>query len=64
MHFPRRVRMLFSSMTGLVLIFLYLPLLIIAVLSFNTVSSLSWPPKGFTLHWWHMRCTAPGLATR
>ncbi len=52
MHFPRRVRLLFGSMTGLVLAFLYVPLLIIAVLSFNTVSSLSWPPKGFTLRWW------------
>ena len=52
MHFPRRVRMLFGGMTGFVLAFLYVPLLIIAVLSFNTVSSLSWPPKGFTLRWW------------
>ncbi len=52
MQFTRRVRMLFGGMTGLVLAFLYLPLLVIAVLSFNTVSSLSWPPRGFTLRWW------------
>ena len=52
MRFTRRVRMSFGGMTGLVLAFLYVPLLIIAVLSFNTVSSLSWPPKGFTLRWW------------
>ncbi|MGZ4762431.1 MAG: ABC transporter permease [Ilumatobacteraceae bacterium] len=60
MHFPRRVRMLFGGMTGLVLAFLYVPLLIIAVLSFNTVSSLSWPPKGVTLRWWRSALHSSG----
>jgi putative spermidine/putrescine transport system permease protein len=60
MHFPRRVRMLFGSMTGLVLAFLYVPLVIIAVLSFNTVSALSWPPKGFTLRWWRSAAHSSG----
>jgi putative spermidine/putrescine transport system permease protein len=32
--------------------FLYLPLVVIAVLSFNEATSLSWPPQGFTLDWW------------
>ena len=35
-----------------VLGFLYLPLVIITILSFNTAQSLAWPPSGFTLHWW------------
>ena len=52
MQFTRRVRMLFGGITGLVLAFLYVPVAIIVVLSFNTVSSLSWPPKGFTVRWW------------
>jgi putative spermidine/putrescine transport system permease protein len=60
MQFTRRVRMLFGGMSGLVLAFLYLPLLIIVVLSFNTVSSLSWPPKGFTVHWWQMAMHSTG----
>jgi putative spermidine/putrescine transport system permease protein len=60
MHFTRRVRMLFGGMTGLVLAFLYLPLAIIVVLSFNTVSSLSWPPKGFTLKWWQAAMHSTG----
>ncbi len=34
------------------LLFLYAPLAIVAVLSFNTSRSFSWPPAGFTLHWW------------
>ena len=32
--------------------FLYVPLLVVARLSVNTVKSLSWPPKGWTLEWW------------
>jgi putative spermidine/putrescine transport system permease protein len=60
MQFTRRVRVLFGGMTGLVLAFLYLPLLIIVVLSFNTVSSLSWPPKGFTLRWWRAAMHSTG----
>ena len=36
----------------LTLLFLYLPLVVVAILSFNTATSLSWPPQGFTLDWW------------
>jgi putative spermidine/putrescine transport system permease protein len=32
--------------------FLYLPLFVVAVLSFNEATSLSWPPQGLTLTWW------------
>jgi putative spermidine/putrescine transport system permease protein len=31
---------------------LYAPLVIIVVLSFNTSKSFSWPPSGYTTHWW------------
>lgn len=31
---------------------LYLPLVLIFVLSFNTATSLTWPPRGLTTHWW------------
>jgi putative spermidine/putrescine transport system permease protein len=60
MQFTRRVRLLFGGMTSLVLAFLYLPLVIIVILSFNTVSSLSWPPKGVTLHWWRLALHSTG----
>lgn len=38
--------------TWLTLAFLYVPLAVIAILSFNTATSLSWPPSGFTTEWW------------
>ena len=36
----------------LVLGFLYVPLLLVLVNSFNSSRIFSWPPKGFTLDWW------------
>jgi len=60
MHFTRSVRVVFGGLTWLVLAFLYIPLIIVAVLSFNSVASLSWPPKGFTLHWWRLAAHSSG----
>ena len=42
------------------LAFLYVPLLVVAILSFNTVKSLSWPPQGFTTDWWEAAWHADG----
>ncbi|OSN05826.1 ABC transporter permease [Lonsdalea iberica] len=37
------------------LLFLHVPLLIIAIYAFNTEeAAFSFPPKGFTLHWFHL----------
>jgi putative spermidine/putrescine transport system permease protein len=44
----------------LTLLFLYLPLAVVAILSFNTATSLSWPPQGFTLDWWRLAWEADG----
>ncbi|MGD9996209.1 MAG: ABC transporter permease [Ilumatobacteraceae bacterium] len=43
-----------------VLLFLYLPLVVVARLSFNTVESLSWPPRGWTLDWWRQTWDTEG----
>ncbi len=42
------------------LVFLYVPLAIVAILSFNASTSLSWPPRGFTLDWWSKAWQADG----
>jgi putative spermidine/putrescine transport system permease protein len=47
---PARILLRFVTVAGLV--FLYAPLVIIAVLSFNSARTFSWPPEGLTLHWW------------
>lgn len=49
---PRRARWFFRCSAGLVLLFLYAPLLVVVTLSFNDSTSLAWPPKRFTTTWW------------
>ena len=46
--------------TWLDLAFLYLPLVVVVILSFNSATSLSWPPRGFTLDWWSKAWEADG----
>ncbi len=46
--------------TWLGLGFLYLPLVVVVILSFNSATSLSWPPRGFTLDWWSKAWEADG----
>jgi len=52
MHHTTAARWTLRLATAAVLLFLYLPLAIVVILSFNTSKSLAWPPDGFTLHWW------------
>jgi putative spermidine/putrescine transport system permease protein len=52
MYLSRTARNLLRLATGLGLAFLYLPLLVVLVLSFNSSRTFSWPPDGLTLHWW------------
>ncbi len=60
MHLSALARWSLRAVTWLGLAFLYLPLLVIAILSFNTATSLSWPPKGFTTDWWTTAWEADG----
>jgi putative spermidine/putrescine transport system permease protein len=47
--------------TGVVLAFLYLPLIILVVYAFNPSRLQAWPPSGFTLHWFAEAAGNPGL---
>jgi putative spermidine/putrescine transport system permease protein len=47
--------------TGVVLAFLYLPLIILVVYAFNPSRLQAWPPSGFTLHWFGQAAGNPGL---
>jgi putative spermidine/putrescine transport system permease protein len=52
MQLSRPTRWSLRIWTWVTLVFLYLPLVVIAVLSFNSATSLAWPPQGFTTEWW------------
>ena len=60
MKLARSTRWSLRVWTWVTLVFLYLPLLVIAILSFNSATSLSWPPKGLTTHWWEAAWQAEG----
>lgn len=47
--------------SGIVLAFLYLPLIILAVYAFNPSRLQVWPPTGFTLHWFGEAAANAGL---
>ena len=48
--------------TAVMFLFLYAPLALVAVLSFNKARSFAWPPTGFTTHWWSRAFEAEGPA--
>lgn len=47
--------------TGAVMIFLYLPLLVLAVYAFNESKLAAWPPTGLTLKWFGEAAANPSI---
>lgn len=60
MRFTLLTRISLRVWMVLTLAFLYLPLTVVAILSFNTATSLSWPPKGITADWWQQAWETEG----
>jgi putative spermidine/putrescine transport system permease protein len=52
MIFTRRGRILWFVVAAVGLAFIYVPLLVVVVNSFNPAKVFSWPPRGFSLTWW------------
>lgn len=52
MRLGRGARITLAAVTGVILVVVYVPLIVVLVNSFSTSTSLSWPPPGFTLEWW------------
>lgn len=60
MRLSRGLRAVLTGFTGLVLLVIYTPLLLVLVNSFNADRSFSWPPPSFTLHWWDVAAHSQG----
>lgn len=56
----RPVRVLLQVLTVVVVGLLYLPLGVVALLSFSTSKSFTWPPPGYTTRWWSHALHSPG----
>ena len=59
----RLTRIVLRIVSGGVLVFLYLPLGILAVLAFNESRSQAWPPTGFTFKWFGEAASNPTLVS-
>jgi putative spermidine/putrescine transport system permease protein len=61
MRLSRSAKVILGTVTALVLLFIYTPLLLVVVNSFNADRTFGWPPKGFTLEWWGKAFDSPGV---
>ena len=57
----RVARIVLGLVTALILLFIYVPIALIVVYSFNSGTTPAWPPVGFTLDWWGLAIANSGL---
>jgi putative spermidine/putrescine transport system permease protein len=57
----RRARILLGLATAVTLSFIYIPLLVVLVNSFNASKVFIWPPTGFTTEWWGKAAANEGV---
>ncbi len=60
MTLTRTGRTLLALAVGLVLLVIYVPLLVVAISSFNADATFGWPPSELTLHWWRVAAGSQG----
>ena len=60
MRTSRGARVAWWAFGALVLAFVYVPIAVVAVNSFNQDRTFGWPPSGFTTQWWTTAFDAPG----
>lgn len=53
-------RRVLAVLTGLVLLFMYVPLFVVVSNSFNPNQAMTWPPSGFTTEWWQRAARSQG----
>ena len=60
MRLSRGARVALWAVGAVVLAFVYLPLAVVTLNSFNSDRTFGWPPPGFTLRWWQLAVQAQG----
>jgi len=54
------MRRVLAVSTGLALLFVYTPLALVVLNSFNTSRTFAWPPPGYTTEWWQVAWHSQG----
>ena len=61
MKLSRTAKIILRIIMALGFTFIYLPLVLVVINSFNTNKSFAWPPTGFTTEWWSKAATNEGI---
>ena len=61
MSISKRARYLLASIMGIGLAFIYVPLTVVVINSFNASRTFSWPPKKMTFDWWQKAIDNTGV---
>ncbi len=61
MNLSKSARWGLTAITGIVLVFIYFPLLVVLINSFNASKVFSWPPTSWTTQWWSKAATNEGV---
>ena len=57
------IRGILIALVGLILIFMYVPLLVLVLNSFNESNISSWPIQTFSVKWWEFASTYEPIRT-
>ncbi|MFL6178812.1 MAG: ABC transporter permease [Actinomycetes bacterium] len=61
MTLSRSARWVFGLLAFICLAFIYVPLVVVVINSFNASRVFAWPPQSYTTEWWHAAAVNPGL---
>ena len=61
MSLSNKARILLASIMGIGLTFIYFPLSVVVVNSFNSSKTFSWPPNKLTFQWWQKAIDNTGV---
>lgn len=61
MTISKNARLLLASLLGVGLAFIYVPLTVVVINSFNSSRTFSWPPSELTTKWWMMALDNTGV---
>lgn len=61
MNLSKSSRLLLAACVGIGLAFIYVPLSVVVINSFNSSRTFSWPPEKFTTLWWSKAIDNPGV---
>lgn len=61
MNINRRAKLFLATVMGIGLAFIYFPLSVVVINSFNSSKTFSWPPENWTFQWWQKAIENTGV---